>query len=295
MTELQIVVVGRPAPEGSHEQGANGYIMHSSRYLEAWRAAVNRGTREAYIVAGLGRADMPLIAYPRPAWVSVWHLVGPSQCRAADTDEPTGKPDGDKLLRATVDGLGDAHAFGDDSQIVGHRSFKLRTGSDDQTGACILITDVCPWWARNPNEGDSEMTPTGEYRIVLERVGRDSDGDRTWESMIEATDTIEGIRDVWLPSLGMRLGIETPTAAEPLPTVPAPEETAEEKTKRTRRTKAQIAADKAAEQAEQEREAARGDEVAPVAEPVADVPPAAPAAPAVPTAFGVNPFARPQA
>jgi hypothetical protein len=286
VTELQIVVAGRPAPEGSHEQGANGYIMHSSLYLRAWRAAVDRGTREAYIVAGLGKADMPLIGYPRPAWVSVWHLVGPSQCRAADTDEPTGKPDGDKLLRATVDGLGDAHAFGDDSQIVGHRSFKLRTGSDDQTGACILITDVCPWWARNPNEGDSEMTPTGEYRIVLERVGRDSDGDRTWESMIEATDTIEGIRDVWLPSLGMRLGIEAPTAAEPLPMMPAPEEPTEEKPKRTRRTKAPVAA---------EHEAARGDEVVPVPEPVADVPPAVPAAPAVPTAFGVNPFARPQA
>lgn len=292
MTELQIIVHGRPAPEGSHEQGANGHMMHSSRYLEAWRAAVNRDTRKTYVANGITPADMPLFPHPRPVWVTIWHLVGPDQCRAAGTDEATGKPDGDKLLRGTVDGLGEARVFGDDSQIVGHRTFKIR--ATGHVGACVQITDERPWWARNENEGDSKMmTPNGEYRIALERVGRDEDNDRVWESMIEATDTIEGIRDVWLPALGARLGIEQPAEAQPLPVAPVDVESVpvEDKPKRSRRTRAQIAEDEAAARAEQEREVARGDDVTPAPAEA----PTAPVAPTAPAQFGVNPFARPQA
>lgn len=292
MTELQIIVHGRPAPEGSHEQGANGHIMHSSRYLEAWRAAVNRDTRKTYVANGITPADMPLFPYPRPLWVTIWHLVGPDQCRAASMDEPTGKPDGDKLLRGTVDGLGDAHAFGDDSQIVGHRTFKIR--ATGHVGACVQITDERPWWAHE-NEGEHKMmSPNGEYRISLERVGTDADGDRTWETLVEVTDTVDAVRDVWLPSMATRLGAET-QAAQPLPAVPVDVETgsapAEDKPKRTRRNAAQIAADKAAAEASVTAAPITEPEPGPVAALAAEVLPPMPGVPVAPH----NPFARPTA
>lgn len=219
MVDLDVRVVGRPAPEGSHEVGANGYVMHSSKYLDAWRHAVNRDTRQAYIAAGITGAGMPLIPYPAKVWVTVLHLVNDEQCRAQGTDDPTGTPDGDKLLRATIDGLGEARAFGDDSQIVGHRTFKARA---KLPGAIIQITDERPWWAdmsrENVHMGD--FTPSGEYRLVLERVGTDADGDRTWETVIEVTDSAQQIADTWLPSLSVRLAAELPAPAE-LPNVPS--------------------------------------------------------------------------
>ncbi|HYD28895.1 RusA family crossover junction endodeoxyribonuclease [Brevundimonas sp.] len=282
MTTLNVLVTGRPAPEGSHDVGSNGYVMHSSKYLAAWRHAVNRGTREAYVAAGLSGADMPLVPYPRPVWVTVLHLLLDEQCRAEGTDDPTGKPDGDKLLRATIDGLGEARAFGDDSQVIGHRSFKAR---GRRPGAVIQITDERPWWAEMNRERSTVETfnPNGEYRLVLEKVGHDSEGDRTWNTMFEVTDTADAIASTWLPSLDARLERELPAQGAAPTEQPA---SAPAKPRSTRAKKAAAPAEQPAPAAEQP--AAAPAEPAPA--PVMATPVAAPQTPAEPPR--VNPFAK---
>lgn len=147
MADLAVRVVGRPAPQGSHEEGAHGHLLHSSKYLQAWRAAVDRQTRETYVRLGLTRADMPLIPNPLPVWLSILHVVLDEQCRAVGTDEPTGVPDVDKLLRATIDGLGAARVFANDSQVKDVRTGKRRVVGHEPAGAEIIINNEAPWWA----------------------------------------------------------------------------------------------------------------------------------------------------
>lgn len=135
---LTVWVPGRPAPQGSHEVGQHGRVMHSSHYLSAWRLAVNRAVREEYLARGLTRENMPLI--PNPQGVSLWigHCMLLEQCRAEGTDLPTGVPDLDKLVRATIDGLGVARVFANDSQVTFLAAWKIRHPLG-QSGAMITI------------------------------------------------------------------------------------------------------------------------------------------------------------
>lgn len=293
MTELSVRVYGRPAPQGSHETGANGRLLDSSKYLAKWREQVNFAVRRAYLDAGLSGADMPLIPRPRPVYVMITHYVMPEQCRAAGTDEPTGRPDFDKLLRATVDGLGDARAFSEDSQITDAVTGKTRAG---EAGAEIIISDRKFWTVDLIRE--DRNVDQGQYRLTLERRGVDDDGDRTWLTIIEATDTADGIVEAWLPTLSLRLGgglaPQAPASApEPSDRVSLTEQDAAvvaEAPKRKRRTKAEIAADEAA-QAAGYRDAAHMADTESVA--ADDVPTQDPAVTLPVAAAPINPFAMP--
>lgn len=146
MIELVVHAFGRPAPQGSHETGQHGHVMHSSNYLAPWRAEVNRATRAAYLRERLTRADMPLIPAPLPVYLTIVHYVTEDQCRATGTEDPTGVPDVDKLVRATIDGLGAARVFANDSQVTDLRTSKCRS-VNLMTGARIIITNRRPWWS----------------------------------------------------------------------------------------------------------------------------------------------------
>lgn len=97
----------------------------------------------------------------------------------------------------------------------------------------------------------------GNYRLTLEKVGVDDDGDRVWENVIEVTDTPDGIVNAWLPTVSLRLGGElAPVALPSIPDVPAPDPQIQATVdvhatiaKRRRRTRAEIAADEAAKAA----------------------------------------------
>lgn len=245
MVQLHVRVTGRPAPQGSHDVGANGHVMHSSKYLETWRQAVNRAVRAEYLRQGLTLADMPLIPAPRAVHVDITHYVGPDQCRAASTEEPTGSPDYDKLLRATTDGLGMARAFTNDSQITRGVTEKIRARPGQAPGARIIISDA-PIGAGIEKEEIGEMA---EYRLVLEKLIDDTDGAREWETVVEVQDEQSSIAEFWLPAVGRKLGAVP--AAAPAPTNPEddsyPQDVpAEEAPKRRRRTKAEIEAARAA-------------------------------------------------
>lgn len=234
MTTFTIHVVGRPAPEGSHETGQHGHVMHSSAYLAAWRRAVQIA---ALRVMGEQLHELPAFGKGVPVYVhSMCIIVGDDQCRALGTAEPVGAPDLDKLLRATVDGLGDGKVFENDSQIVKFYDVeKRRALSDEEPGALIIISDE-PWESGNVQK----------YQIILSQV----DEDGVTEIVLNVTGGQATLAAV-LPALGIiidvpvSIGAQAPAGAAPQATE-APE-TEEAKTKRTRRTKAEIEAAKAAE------------------------------------------------
>lgn len=146
---LYITVRGRPAPQGSHELGAAGQFRDSSPYLASWRQQVRIGTMREYARLGIRPEELPLFPAGTPVIIEqCTFYVTPEQCRAAGTDEPIGQPDVDKLLRATLDGLGGAkdpkkHArlFADDSQVKRIRELSKERPAIESYGAYIIIGD----------------------------------------------------------------------------------------------------------------------------------------------------------
>lgn len=146
---LHIVVQGRPAPQGSHDLGSAGQFLDNSAYLKAWRAAVKLHTLREYARLGIRPEQLPLFPAGSPVYVEqMIFYVNEDQCRAAGTDEPVGKPDLDKLLRATLDALGGArsprsHArlFADDSQVKRIRDLGKERSPNGLPGAYIVISD----------------------------------------------------------------------------------------------------------------------------------------------------------
>jgi Holliday junction resolvase RusA-like endonuclease len=103
----------------------------------------------AYANAGIYAAGLPVFRAGVPVIIErCTFYVRTDQCRAADTDEPTGKPDLDKLLRALLDALGGAkrqrehgRLFADDSQVTEiHQLSKVRMTSG-KSGAFIVVSD----------------------------------------------------------------------------------------------------------------------------------------------------------
>lgn len=139
---------GRPAPQGSKESGGAGQLLESSIYLPAWRREVKVAAYRAYQAAGIHHDRLPLFPAGVPVTLELCtFVVYPEQCRAAGTDEPTGDPDIDKLLRATLDPLGGgrkatARLFADDAQVVRVRDlYKVRATPEQLPGAIIIVSD----------------------------------------------------------------------------------------------------------------------------------------------------------
>lgn len=291
MIRLAIHAHGRPAPQGSHEIGANGHIMHSSNYLAAWRRQVAIATLTAVKAAGYGPGGLPLFGPGVPVHVhELTLLVQDDQCRAAGSDEPTGRPDVDKLLRATIDGMGDAHLFADDAQIVKiHELGKARPARDELTGAIIIISDTPRPPAGCEHEQGESMTTT-EYRISLERVTRDADGERVYETTFELFGTAGQVGSIGLTTVGALLGAGTVSidAAEPSDTTPEPA-VADDKPKRGRPRKATAAPAEPVATAPEAVALANVPDPAPQA---VDEPVAAPVTVPVAPTGRVNPFAQ---
>lgn len=146
---LTIIVQGRPAPQGSHDLGPAGQVLDSSPYLKTWRKAVQVATFRAYARAGVRSDQLPLFPAGVPVFIeNLEFYVQDDQCRAAGTDEPVAPPDLDKLLRATLDGLGGAknpkhHArlFADDSQVKRIRELGKERSRSGIPGAFIVVSD----------------------------------------------------------------------------------------------------------------------------------------------------------
>lgn len=153
--QLAFVVHGIPAPQGSKRHLGHGVMVESSKAVRPWRDAVridawHAATEQEWQTP---RRDASL-------WVSVVFTLrrpashyghGRNIERLRDTapPQPSARPDLDKLVRATLDGLTDSGAIIDDSQVVALTAAKCYPGSHldalDLPGAVVLVSlDVTP-------------------------------------------------------------------------------------------------------------------------------------------------------
>ena len=155
---IEIRVYGTPAPQGSKARGRHGGVYEMSKRVGPWRAAVTAATRQAleeariYLPSGgftsqpevleLGRSEAKAVTVvflmARP--VSHWRRTRTiNQLRADAPTRPATRPDLDKLVRSTLDGLKAGGAYGDDGQVTDLMAAKCYARPGDQPGAIIRI------------------------------------------------------------------------------------------------------------------------------------------------------------
>lgn len=125
-------VEGTAAPQGSKSgfiRGGRVVLVESSKKVKPWREAV--GTKAQESIEGL--LDGPLVLEVE--------FVMPRPKALGDKEAPpmVQRPDCDKLLRSTCDGL-TGTAYGDDSQVVTIRAHKRRAKPGETPGAHITLT-----------------------------------------------------------------------------------------------------------------------------------------------------------
>lgn len=131
----EIDVIGTPAPQGSKRHVGKGVMIESSKKVKPWREAVSsaawaaRGAQEPL--------DGPLYLHvdfylPRPA----------SAARRLRT--PWKRPDIDKLLRSTFDGITESGLWVDDARVVEVTARKVFVG-DWHLGAAIRVGTIEGW------------------------------------------------------------------------------------------------------------------------------------------------------
>ncbi|RAV34905.1 RusA family crossover junction endodeoxyribonuclease [Corynebacterium heidelbergense] len=129
LTEMKVFVPGVPAPQGSKSgfvRGGRCVLVESSKKVSPWRAAVARAfTGEP--ATGPLRLFVEFVM-PRPK------NLGDKTAPPMDV-----RPDLDKLLRSTCDGMTGA-AYADDSQVVHIIAHKRRARPGETTGAHIRLT-----------------------------------------------------------------------------------------------------------------------------------------------------------
>jgi len=141
---LTIDVRGIPAPQGSKRGFVNNgrvSMVESSKKVKPWRQDVKHAALDV-----LGDAP-PLDG---PVLVDVWfRLTRPKSHYGTGGNSrvlkilapryPAGKPDIDKLLRSTLDALGEAGVWRDDAQVV---AVTMRKTYGDVAGARIHVREL---------------------------------------------------------------------------------------------------------------------------------------------------------
>ena len=156
MTSLAFAVHGLPAPQGSKRHVGNGVMVESSKRVRPWRQDVKYAALEALAIACPDCASGGAGHFPRGEAVAVrvdYLLPRPKGhyrtganahlLREGAPKWPTSKPDVDKLLRSTLDALGEAGVWHDDSQVVSVEMGKHYADALS-VGARIVIREVTP-------------------------------------------------------------------------------------------------------------------------------------------------------
>ena len=135
---VDLRVLGVPAPQGSKTRMPNGRIIEGSSATgrakhRAWRTAVAEAAAHA-----MTTRDAPLDG---PLQLAVeFRLPRPASARKGKMWADR-KPDIDKILRSTLDGLTDGGLIADDARVVYVSASKaLADLSDPWTGAVIRLT-----------------------------------------------------------------------------------------------------------------------------------------------------------
>jgi crossover junction endodeoxyribonuclease RusA len=124
----KFAVFGVPAPQGSKRHIGNGRMIEASKYLPAWRKAIETECQSLFEEPMDGALEVELWFYlPKPSSVS--------------REYPTVMPDTDKLVRGVLDGLTKGAAIVDDKLVVDLHAYK-RYSVDGWTGVHITITQI---------------------------------------------------------------------------------------------------------------------------------------------------------
>jgi len=126
-------IAGEPAPQGSK----NGYIkngrvvlVESSKKVKPWREAVTTMTK-----AHMQFGDLEMITDPIELCLS-FYLPRPKSVRR---EFPSVKPDLDKLIRSTCDGLKTGGLYTDDALIIAITATKQYAPVDMESGCHVLV------------------------------------------------------------------------------------------------------------------------------------------------------------
>lgn len=122
-------VPGVPAPQGSKTgfiRGGRVVLTESSKKVKPWREAVAK-TAAGDLLEGPLHLE---VVFVMPRTKAIGDGVAPMMVQ---------RPDLDKLLRSTCDGL-TGSAYEDDSQVVAITAFKRRADPGEETGARITLT-----------------------------------------------------------------------------------------------------------------------------------------------------------
>lgn len=127
---MTFFVPGLPAPQGSKKHVGGGRMIESSKKVKPWRAAVARhaGQAVAESLTGPLTLDVEFVMNRPKAW------------GRAREDPMIERPDLDKLLRSTLDGL-TGPALADDSHVTHITASKRRARHGETTGAWITLTE----------------------------------------------------------------------------------------------------------------------------------------------------------
>lgn len=114
---MDIRVYGTPAPKGSYRPVTNRrtgktLLLPMSKNEKLWRKQVELAAQSAW--KRIQQSPLPSLDEPVHADIT-FYLPRP---KTVTRDYPTVKPDLDKLVRATYDGLTASHLIKDDSRIV---------------------------------------------------------------------------------------------------------------------------------------------------------------------------------
>lgn len=130
MTVVDLRVIGVPAPQGSKTRMPNGAMVEGGSTVGR---AKHRAWRTAVAEAAVGQVAEPLDG-PLHLTVEFWMPRPASRKRDVWADR---KPDLDKLLRCTLDGLTDGGLIRDDARVT--RIVATKQLADSWTGATMRV------------------------------------------------------------------------------------------------------------------------------------------------------------
>lgn len=131
---IDIVVHGNPAPQGSKRGGVSAktgktfVYEQNSKTQKSWRQDVIAAATEVREAGDVDTFDGPVYV------VIAFRLPRPASVNVRRRPYPAVKPDVDKLLRNTLDGLKQAGIYRDDAQVI-EVYVKKRYATDDPAGA----------------------------------------------------------------------------------------------------------------------------------------------------------------
>lgn len=145
---MKFTVMGMPAPQGSKRAYFNkstqrAHVVESSDKVKPWRSAVAHAAFEATSGLPFEGAVMVAIEFyvPRPRSHYSSSVTRANELRANAPKHPTSRPDLDKYVRSTFDGLTDGGLWLDDSQAVDVRAFKRYCNREHPT-PCAVVTAI---------------------------------------------------------------------------------------------------------------------------------------------------------